>query len=79
MGFVMKTTKFGSPFGMFKIRHVKCYHKGKTVDEYTDFYTRGPSASYWSISLNGKCIDTALTKGRANKRAKLHLERMLAS
>ena len=75
----MKTSTFDSPFGMFKIRHVKCYHQGKTVDKVTGMHTRGPSASYWSISLNGKCIDTALTKGRANKRTKLHLERMLAS
>ena len=72
----MKTSTFDSPFGMFKIKYVKCYHSGKTIDKATGTYTRGPSASYWSISLNGKCIDTALTKGRATKRAKLHLERM---
>ena len=73
----MKTSTFNSPFGMFKVRHVKCYHQGISYDDGT--YKKGKSASYWSISLNGKCIDTALTSVRAVRRAKLHNERMLAA
>ena len=63
----MTTSILRGPFGEIKVLHAVC---NQVHIRGARYYGNGPSVSYWSISLNGKCFDTALTKGRAMKRAR---------